>query len=361
MHVKTVFTVLLLALAFIPRLSWASGFENGWYKENPKKINTFVEAHKNKNEVAVFDWDNTIIKNDIGDATLFWMLTHNLIYRPATWKITSPFLTPAAIAALDKNCPLGKEATLPTATNTPCANTILSIYSDGRLAGKGPAWKKTYNPDTLEPAYAWVVSLMAGYTPDEIRKFASEAIEWSLAQPVQATYAIRIYTPMQDLISKLQKNGFDVWVLSASSQYLVETFAKKVGIPADHVIGVRAMLDSNGKTTPRFEGCGAIPDNNQILITYRLGKRCWADKLIKRPIAFAAGDSDTDISFVKDATDLRLAINRNKNELMCNAYHNPDGKWIINPMFILPKSKKTDRYSCLKFDIPDQEDTIYGH
>src|SRR5437763_17128270 len=27
-----------------------------------------------KPPIAIFDWDNTILKNDIGDATFFWML-----------------------------------------------------------------------------------------------------------------------------------------------------------------------------------------------------------------------------------------------------------------------------------------------
>ena len=30
-----------------------------------------------------------------------------------------------------------------------------------------------------------------------------------------------------------------------------------------------------------------------------------------------AGDSDTDISFMVDSTEMRLVINRNKTELMC--------------------------------------------
>ncbi|WP_241472241.1 hypothetical protein [Mycolicibacterium neoaurum] len=64
-----------------------------------------------------------------------------------------------------------------------------------------------------------------------------------------------------------------------------------------------------------------------------------------RRAAFGAGDSDTDISFLDDATVLRLAINRNKDELMCTAYDNADGRWIINPMFIDP-AEQAEPYSC---------------
>jgi hypothetical protein len=92
---------------------------------------------------------------------------------------------------------------------------------------------------------------------------------------------------------------------------------------------------------------------------------------------FAAGDSDTDITFMQDATTLKLAINRQKNELMCNAYGNAGGKWIVNPMFIQPLAQKTGVYPCVSSackassgasgpcqdengaTIPDQNDTVF--
>ena len=97
------------------------------------------------------------------------------------------------------------------------------------------------------------------------------------------------------------------------------------------------------------------------MITYIDGKRCWINKVVhgdnsatamtkladaSRRHAFAAGDSDTDIAFMQDATTLKLAINRNKKELMCNAYANAGGKWLVNPMFIAPKTQQTASYPC---------------
>jgi hypothetical protein len=61
---------------------------------------------------------------------------------------------------------------------------------------------------------------------------------------------------------------------------------------------------------------------------------------------FAAGDSNTDVTFLQDAGVMKLAINRNKTELMCNAYSNYQGKWLINPMFIQPKSQLAAGYPC---------------
>jgi hypothetical protein len=96
----------------------------------------------------------------------------------------------------------------------------------------------------------------------------------------------------------------------------------------------------------------------------------------KRPV-FGAGDSDTDISFLHDATHLRLVINRNKKEIMCNAYGNYMSKWIINPMFIQPRAQQMTPYLCSTTAcldaagvggpckneageiIPDQMDTVF--
>ena len=185
----------------------------------------------------------------------------------------------------------------------------------------------------------------------------------------------------------LQGNGIDTWVVSASPEPIVEVWAPEVGIAADHVVGVRSEL-ADGKITPNMQPCGGTSD----VITYVDGKRCWANQVIfgidgaaawtqapedVRQI-FAAGDSTTDVTFVADATRGHLVINRNKAELMCRAYDNQDGNWIINPMFIDPNAEQKDPYKCSTAGVveddgdevpmtradgsvvPDQNDTIHG-
>ncbi len=363
------FFCLLTMLLFSPSAATCSE----WFGNNESQLDRLIKSPGQKKPVAIFDWDNTVIKNDIGDATFFWMVAHDRIRRPKSWRETSRYLTGAAIRELDRYC-----APLPISAD--CADSLLTIYNDGLLKdGKTGAWKKGYDPDLMKPAYAWVAQLLAGYRPDEVREMAEQVIRFNLKNKVGARQRIgskeypsfiRIYNPMKRLIAKLKRAGFDVWVVSASSQYIVEPFAKRVGISADHVIGIRPVLDSDGKITADFEGCGT-KSSGQSVITYRKGKRCWINKVIfnmkdKRdqmerpsPIAFGAGDSDTDLFFLRDATALRLVINRNKRELMCHAYANQDGNWIINPMFILPKPKKADGYTCGDFGLPDQEDSVY--
>jgi len=91
---------------------------------------------------------------------------------------------------------------------------------------------------------------------------------------------------------------------------------------------------------------------------------------------FAAGDSDTDVDFLRDAK-YKLVLNRNKTELMCYAYLNEQGSWRVNPMFLKPKSAFAAGYACATSAckdsagapvpcrdeagnmIPDQLDTVY--
>jgi phosphoserine phosphatase len=197
-----------------------------------------------------------------------------------------------------------------------------------------------------------------------MRAIATRVYEENAAAPIGATQTIgttkdlpawvRIYEPMHDLQDALRAAGFDVWVVSASAQPLVEIVASHVGVAADHVVGIR----TNGY---HLERCGTDPDGADTVITFDEGKRCWINRAIfhlpeneqlsratdpmKRP-AFAAGDSDTDLAMVQDATTLKLVIDRNKPALMCNAWNNAGDRWLVQPMFIEPLPPRTEPYRC---------------
>jgi phosphoserine phosphatase len=393
-----------------------------WYGDNRQRLDAMIDEHgaaspgydPASKPVAVFDWDNTVIKNDVGDATMFWMLRHDKILQPPgrVWARTSPYLTEAARTALGAACDAIAEPGLPLSTTVSgaCADEILAVYYDGETTGGAAAFEGE-NHRTMQPGYAWLAQLSAGYSPAEVSAFAAEAIDEGLAADEGATQTVgtsagltawlRIYDQVRDLIGTLQASGFDVWVVSASPQSVVEPFAARVGVPADRVIGIRQVVAGDGKLTYDLQGCGTVPDgtndgngsfSGNSLITYLEGKRCWVNKAIfgdsgptamqtnpdpsKRHV-FGAGDSDTDVSFLQDATGLRLAINRNKAELMCNAYRNHGGTWLINPMFLQPKGHFAAGYACSTTAcvdaagaaapcldeagavIPDQADNVY--
>ncbi|HSA32118.1 MAG TPA: haloacid dehalogenase-like hydrolase [bacterium] len=329
---------------------------DGWDPKNHAAIVAFLaeESRRPGRKVAVFDWDNTVIKNDIGDAAFIGLLDRGMVATPDDWRRTSPYLTDAAVQALKKGATPESIFTIYNSQKTP----------DGQAAFAG------HDPNITEAAYAWLGHLLAGNTPDQIRRVSREIFERQLANPIGATRRIgndtiadyiRIYPQIADLIDGLKKSGFEVWVVSATPKYIIDPCAALVGIPRERVIGIENVVGPDGKLTYDLIGCGPVKDGENRMITYRDGKRCWINTVIfgmtagdpfrpnpgssaegfgpqadpaKRP-RFGAGDSDGDISFLRDTTGLRLFIDKGKTiEAQREATGNKDGRWLIQEPFI---------------------------
>lgn len=379
-----------------------------WYGHNRAKLQKMIDergscsGHHGPRPVAAFDWDNTVVKNDISDATLAWALRHDKLLRPADWRDTSPWLTEAADRALTKACgtdvPAGRP--LPTAEKTACADEIMEIRGEARTMSGAEAFAGDWNHRRTVPEYAWVPQLFAGLRPATLTSYAKKARAENLAAPVGTEQTvgthklagyIRYYDQQKDLIRTLKRAGFDVYIVSASAETVAEAWSSGVGVDAAHTIGVRSMVDG-GRFTTGIRGCGDVKDGHGEAIPYIDGKRCWINQEIFKVkgaaawrkqdpahrIALGGGDADTDVTFVNDATGAHLAINRNKNELMCRGLDDADGRWVVNPMFIDPLPRKSGAYPCAtegytrpdgslgpvrRADgsiVPDQQDRIHG-
>ncbi|MDQ3335830.1 MAG: haloacid dehalogenase-like hydrolase [Myxococcota bacterium] len=340
-----------------------------WFRENRATLTSWMDElgcqssgyKHNKKPIALFDFDNTILKNDIGDSITFHLIKNDKILQPPNqdWKRTSKYMTDAGAAALTAACgtdvPAGQP--LPTSTNLGCADEMLSMYIDNKTRAGALAFGG-HNFRRMEPTYAWTAQLAAGYTPTELSSMALVAASKMLAAPQGTTQVVgtktlngwlRFYDQSLDLIDGFKSRGYDVWIITASPNPVVAAVSSMVGVPSDRVIGIRQLLDGDGKLTYSFEGCGPVAAREDSMISYIEGKRCWINKVIygdttanainrrSEQHAFGAGDSDTDIDFMRDAK-YKLALNRQKKELMCFAYNNEGGSWLVNPMFIEPKT-----------------------
>ncbi|ACC43288.1 lipoprotein [Mycobacterium marinum M] len=355
----------------------------GWYGDNRDRINEMIGRLGSCGKsgsvadgapVALFDWDNTMVRNDIGNATLFWMIRNSKVRQPAAgdWTSTSPYLTPPAASALAAACGglAAPGQPLPTGSEIGCADELISVYTNEKTRS-GAAAFAGFNHRRMQPADAWAAQLLAGWTEAEVTGFVTAARQENLdaaenaEQTVGSTQQIawvRYYSQMRDLVATLQANGFDVRIISASAEPVVRVWAADVGIAADHVMGVRTEHDGE-VLTARLAQCGGEPS-----IPFNEGKRCRVNEQVfgvagpaafdqlpeGRRQSFAAGDSNGDATFLTDATALRLVINRNKIELMCRAYADADGRWLVNPMFIDPLPAHPP-YPCATqgFDDPD--------
>ncbi|MER8016431.1 haloacid dehalogenase-like hydrolase [Streptomyces griseoluteus] len=375
-----------------------------WYGSNRAHLQQVIDARGtcsgHRGAVAAFDWDNTVTKNDVTDATLSWALRHDALPRPARWKDTSAWLTDAGDRALTAACGTGAGGSLRTSDRPRCTDEIVEIREKGTTMSGAAAFAGTWNHRRTVPQYAWVPQLFAGRTPAQLSSYAAAARTEALAAPVGATRTlgthtvpayVRYYDQQRDLIRTLKRAGFRVYIVSAGSEPVTEVWSRGVGVDAAHTIAIRSVLDHRGRITTRNEGCGGTGVNKGEVIPYIDGKRCWINQDIygikgpaawqkqpwKQRIALGGGDADTDVTFVSDATGAHLVLNRNKAELMCRAYDDADGRWVVNPMFIEPLPRRTDAYPCsttaynapdggrapvLRPDgsvVPDQADTVY--
>ncbi|MEV4441613.1 haloacid dehalogenase-like hydrolase [Streptomyces sp. NPDC049577] len=347
-----------------------------WFGDNRAKLQKMIDERgtcsgkRGPRPVAAFDWDNTVVKNDITDATLAWALKHDGILRPRSWRDTSAWLTPAADKALTKACgtavPVG--APLPTSRNTACTDEIYEIREKSQTMAGEPAFAGDWDHRRTVPAYAWIPQLFAGHTPAALTSMAKKARAEALAAPVGSKQTVgthtiagyvRYYDQQKDLIRTLKRAGFDVYIVSASSEPIAEAWSGGVGLDRAHTIGIRSITE-HGRLTARLKGCGGAETGRGDALPYMDGKRCminqeifgikgaaaWKQQDPAHRIALGAGDADTDVTFVNDATGAHIAVNRNKAELMCRAYDDADGRWVAQPMFIDPMPRRSGTYPC---------------
>ncbi len=331
--------------------------------------------------VATLDWDNTMVRQDVGDLALFHALANDGLLAPASWAAADPALSPAAVALLEGACrdAGAPDRPLATAAHPDCTDAILAIALEGALPDGTPAFGAPDTP-SVRRTYLFSARLWRGQTPGQVRAAAEAAWRWGLRQPVGATVRlgtrtvpswIRLQPPMVELVRTLQSRGVDVWIVSGSQQQLVEVAAVHAGIPRDRVLGAQLEADARGRLLPGLVPCGA---DGAERMPYGEGKRCVINRTVFRlppelqagvaPPPFravlAAGDSDGDLPMLQDATLVRLALDRGRPELMCRALRNEDGRWFVEPLFVEPLPPRAEPYSCgayrdgAGFPIPDQ-------
>lgn len=181
-----------------------------------------------------------------------------------------------------------------------------------------------------EYGYPWVLYLLSGYTIDEVKALAKEAISYELGNllskqswQTQAGYetnagdlsysyksGLRVLPEMQNLIASFGKHGIEVFIVSASFKPVVETFggAGNFGynVPDENVIAMELATDANGKIIPQYK--------EGWIKTQRQGKVDAINKKIKQELGkdwdplFSAGDSDGDYEMLTEFPGMKLRL-----------------------------------------------------
>lgn len=177
------------------------------------------------------------------------------------WALAGRLPAPGAFAVFDfdNTCIAGDigEAVWGHLIETGHADPSLNVQYDA-LVGQG----------NVREAYLLYATMVAGLTPGTLRKAACHVLEHSEIKPRPSVL---------ELMDFLKRNGVAVWIISASHEVTVRAALERFGIAA-HLIGVRNRMQ-NGRYTgaveepvPIFEGKVACmrahihPAHNPLLV-----------------------------------------------------------------------------------------------
>jgi phosphoserine phosphatase len=336
---------------------------DGWPDDARARLEAVIAAHGRgaagydaaQPPVAVFDWDNTTARGDVGDLAFAYMLDHDLIRWPERGIESWGALTPVARARIEASCPAGLPAgaPLPTRGESPCGATLARIVLGGEIDGS-PAFDPAIGPH-YRGTYGMMVRVFAGLSAEAAREIGEATVARALARPVGSRRTIggveiddflRVQEPVHALDERLREAGFDVWIVSASFEPLVRVFAARAGFAPDRVIGARLETSAAGLYLPTH------PFERTLgpLITFDEGKRFWIrhaifglspERAIAAPIdgdrrpVLAGGDSDTDHAMLAYATAMRVLFDRGARRVTCLARAEPS-TFIVLPQFVDP-------------------------
>jgi HAD superfamily phosphoserine phosphatase-like hydrolase len=178
-----------------------------------------------------------------------------------------------------------------------CASGDLGEFLLRELDETGDKWRdyEQLIAEGLTPeAYAQAAKVLSGETEERAAEICREKVELAISQGV-----IAIRPEIQALIAAFQSASWDVWVVTASTPYLVEEAALRVGVGRNRVLGMRLVV-ADGIYTGSISGP----------ICYGVGKVEEIMRSIGRLPDFAAGDTWTDLEMLQSAKQAMLVGNR---------------------------------------------------
>lgn len=271
-----------------------------------------------RDEGAYFDFDNTLIRGDVGDLVMLELLESHPLSPPPTPDAWGP-LTREAHDALAAAFGSATHVELEHPRRTEVVRALVSVVWHEELAPEVPAFAPA-RTRAYRGGY-WAMAAMLDALEHEVRvALAHRAWERALSRPTGETVThhghaldrfARGRSAMLALFALTERAGLRPHVVSASHEDVVRTVAARLGIDPARVIGARPARSR--ALFPELEGAPVM--------TYDVGKRASIVHHVeggathgahdrRARVALAAGDSDTDHAMLEDAGQLLVLVDR---------------------------------------------------
>lgn len=150
----------------------------------------------------------------------------------------------------------------------------------------------------------------AGMTFDEFHAYVADFMATKAVEGFSGmTYGESFYKPMLEVISYLQANDFEVYVVTASEREVVRAIAEPLGIDASHVIGSDWAYTATNQGSEEGGDYTYARDDELLIAGYYLGETGKTNKVIaiqreigKHPV-LAFGNSSGDFAMLNYALD----------------------------------------------------------
>jgi len=213
-----------------------------WERGGRAEVLKVIKRGAGKNLPVVFDFDNTITREDIGEATLA-MLAH-------TGRLTTATLPPGISPTFRPAD--GKRRALRSFPN------LVAYY----MALLRPTAHGAADSMPYATGYAWAIEVMAGMRLMDVVGATRQVLAWSRAgrtmievNPGRTPIPVpRFHPEMVELLVELIRHQFDVWIVSASNVWTVRVTVQEAlnpvlrkagggaGIRTNQVIGISSLL-----------------------------------------------------------------------------------------------------------------------
>jgi len=251
--VSSRFSLMVIFILLFNSTSFSQKYQNikGWSSETNNRIKTFLDSTKQLKErkVAVFD----------GDGTVFGQVPH--------------YLADEALYQYADEIYRGKTDSLSLAK----MKILKEMVADGNNVGK------PYVEDR--------VHFLAGMKTEDVAEMGYKCYLNS--------YAGKFYPEMKALISNLKQYGYEVWILTASPEYLYQKFmAMEFGLSDINIVGAKSVI-VNGRLTDEI--VMPIPQDD--------GKANTIPTFIKVHPLIVGGNSRGDMDMLNQSKGLKIVVN----------------------------------------------------
>ncbi len=268
---KTIFTKQILALSVIFFLSFSYVTEaqtyreiKGWSAEVNNRLESFLNSTITMKErkISVFDCDGTLfgqVPHYLADEAVYG-------YAKKTYANKNDELSKQKMALIDEMLH---------------GDNVGGSYVENRIR------------------------FFAGMTPEQISIIGSDYFH--------DMYQSKFYPQMKELLANLEEYDIEVWVLTASPEYLYQKFvSEELGIPVDRIIGVKSVV-KDGKTTDQL----VVPTPQDG------GKAETIQTYIKgRPI-FVGGNSRGDMEMMNESVGVKFIVNADNEKVRTSEEDGP--------------------------------------